>query len=229
MIKGKTKTYVVNGKTITVCIENLDGQVPLFERYPTDISPQPARIELDPRDRSVCAEINSSAGGNSDLDTVYFGIIITINVSPFVSGAALIEFLEDDEFLDLVGEVFDGHEIYTTHHGSEKGRLTDRAIAARGKLDELANIIKEVNVLECSEWIEESITYRDSGGAESDRDGAVWAEVDGIGKITPESDVAALVAKTEEWIDGDYYVYWIEDYYKELIAELKGNSEYLAR
>lgn len=208
-------------KTINVHTEELEiGKAPLFHKYAAQCTHQPARLELDPRERSVCGSINYNIG-NSDSANIWHGLIITVRVSAYVSGSALIAFMNDKNVHVLINRIFEGHRLDDRNHG----HLDDSAEGALDKLESLAENIENINVWECGDWLNDNAIYRDDNDRRCDHDDATTVEFVDIMTVTAFTTKDDFVQKIKASEDGDVYIYGIEDYFDILIGNLESNTK----
>ena len=87
------------------------GQAPVYCKYPGQILPQPAYIELDLRD-----EPELSAGYNPEIGNgmpvyVWEGRAIRWPIYPHTSRESLIQLSKDEDFQTAVKEIIDGIDV----------------------------------------------------------------------------------------------------------------------
>jgi len=204
---------------ISVQIGGLKKRTSLFYRYFVQSTPQPAQLELDPRDRTVCVTINSVTRGDSP--DIRQNRIIPVPISAYVVAQALINFLESPEVLKLIKNIFDGHSI-----GDEnEGWLTEKAFDSLLELEDLVEDIDRVEVYDCGEWLDHTLNFFDKDGDPCDDNEAVKIEIEGLGTITADSDPHELTAKLENSLDANLRLYHVREYFGALIDELKQNNK----
>lgn len=126
---------------ITHSIDNLKTKdsCPLFYRYPTQTSAQPAYVYMD-ENGNITADYNSLIG-NATTPEVWFNCTLSWSVSPKVTGEFLAEFLESDEANELFLAVWNGHSI-ESNNGKDRGVLDEDASDAS---DEIQSLLDELS------------------------------------------------------------------------------------
>jgi len=187
---------------------------PLYHRYPQQIYPQPAYLEIDPEKGAAILDWSGEIG-NAVPAAVWHGRILRVSVSNTLTWDEIYKLVEDEAVQDLIARIIDGHE--TIWDGSNHvGHLSDDARAALEGLGTiLESYVGEAQVWEVEEWLEGCVhRYDDS------------VEIENVGKITAFTTDAelvelaekiSLVADTENvFLDGDP-----ETYLRELRDSLK--------
>lgn len=86
------------------------NELPLYRKYPGQLHPQPAHVEFDLEGGPLQPGFNGDIG-NAVPVRVYNGVTRRIPVSPYVTEAALEEFLADPRVLELVDVVRTNSEV----------------------------------------------------------------------------------------------------------------------
>jgi hypothetical protein len=84
------------------------GKAPLYHKYPRQFYPQGAYIEIDCKNDSVTADYNGEIG-NAIPFSVYHGHDRRYGISPSISGNALAELMNSEEFKNLCQRIVDGY------------------------------------------------------------------------------------------------------------------------
>lgn len=163
---------------------------PLYCRFPGELEPQGAYIEITTRTRELTADYSGEIGFAIPM-SVYHGQVIRIPVTPYLNGAVLADLLDSDEVQALAGRVCDGHSIEWDGNNNV-GVLTDDASAALGELGEYLDEYTArldtpdiVSVWECSDWVQSA------------------AQV-GITPDTSDEEIKALAAECEAEVSADF-------------------------
>lgn len=118
---------------ITLSIDNLaDSIAPLHHRYPGQIEPQPAYVEID-EDGEVSADYSGEIGNAVPMH-VWHGRTLRVSVPSMIRGNALADYLGDAETLDLLERIHAGHNV-EWDGSNHVGALTDDARAALKALE----------------------------------------------------------------------------------------------
>ena len=137
---------------IAIKTDNLRGEIaPLYFRYPREINPQPAYVELD-EDGAVTADSTGEIGGAIPF-SVFHGRTRRYGVASAVKGDALADYLEGDEAHALFQRIHDGHSVEWDGNNNV-GRLTGDAAEAEAELQTALEEIETAEVWEASTWIE---------------------------------------------------------------------------
>ena len=132
-------------------LDNLrDSLAPLFHRYPREVNPQGAFVEIT-EEGAVSADWNGEIG-NAVPSHVWHGRTIRAPVSPFVRGADLLDFLERfDRGRVLLERIHEGHSV--EWDGSNYvGSLNEDAQAAREELETALQELEQADVQRAEEW-----------------------------------------------------------------------------
>lgn len=176
--------------SITINTTNLrDATAPLFCRYPNQINPQPAFVELDEQG-NVSADYSGEIGNGMPMD-VWYGRTLRWAVNSSINGNVLADALESVEITALLERIHAGHAV-DWDGNNYVGSLTDDARAASDdlwwRLEDLG-LDDEPAVWEVDNWLFGGCSLADH-----------WAD-------QPLSDaVAALEEEAESegiYIDGD--------------------------
>ncbi len=133
---------------------------PVYCRFDGQTQPQPAYLELDPQKRTLTADYSGEIG-NAVPMTVWHGHQYRLSITPYLTGAALADLLEDEDVLTLVAEVIDGHSI-EWDGSNHVGRLTEDAADALEGLQESLDRNAAVDTAPCvsvytpEEWVEDT-------------------------------------------------------------------------
>lgn len=138
--------------TLVLELDNFrDSLAPLFHRYPREVNPQGALVEIT-EEGAVSADWNGEIG-NGVPSFGWHGRTIRVPVSPFVSGPDLADFLE--RFARgrvLLERIHEGHSV--EWDGSNfVGSLDEDAQAAREELETALRELKQADVQRAEEWI----------------------------------------------------------------------------
>jgi hypothetical protein len=161
---------------------------PVYSRYPREITPQPAYIEVDLECETVEADFSGEVGNGGTPMRVYHGLVRRVPVTPYARGSALAAFLESEELQKLVERMIDGFESQWDGN-NWIGRLTGDATAAEEELANAAETFfpadEHVQVYTVGGWMESSMhTDEDTGEV----------VLDGVGTITAETTQVELEA-----------------------------------
>ncbi len=128
-----------------------EDAAPLYKKYPRQTNPQDAYIELDCRTGSLSADWNGVIGTAIPF-SVYHGHERRYEISPYISGAQLTEFLNDPETVALAQRIIDGYES-VWNGNNHVAALTEDAQEAE---EELINRIPDTEHIEpVTIWDEE--------------------------------------------------------------------------
>lgn len=128
-----------------IITNNLDEKAPVYHKYPGQINPQPAFIELDCRGEGKLMADYSGEIGNAVPCYYWNGLAVRWGISSETSGDSLKTIFENEELLAICQRIVDGFE--EKWNGSNfVGKYSDDAKEA---IDEAERYIE--NNLECSE------------------------------------------------------------------------------
>lgn len=166
-----------------------DYTLPVYSRYPREIRPQPAYLEIDPQERTVTADYSGEIG-NAVPASVWHGVILRVPIPSDVLRSALCHYLEQPETLALLRTVIDGHEVRLDRQSNHVGVLDggnenggpagDALVRLEWELAEL----ETGQVCQAGDWIE----YGDSCG---------------ITAATTDEQLAAIKAELQSIADRD--------------------------
>jgi len=143
---------------------------PLYHRYPSQITPQPAHLELDCRHRDISADWDPEIGGGVPL-TVWHRHVLRFPLPPEINQNSLDDLTGSPALSALAMRIFDGYSSEWDGN-NHVARYTDDAIQAQ---DALTALCERYNNPDCL--------------------AAVW-EVGGE-TIYPDTDVAEIAARLE--------------------------------
>ena len=162
-------------------------RAPLYHRYPSQITPQPAHLELDCRHRDISADWNSEVGNGVPV-AVWHRHILRFPLPPQISQDSLDELTDSPKLSALAMRIFDGYSSEWDGN-NHVARYTDDAIQAQDALTALCEQYNNPDCLaavwEVGDWLEPSITRH------ADR-----LEVGGE-TIYPDTDVTEIAARLE--------------------------------
>ena len=137
---------------IAIKIDNLRGEIaPLYFRYPREINPQPAYVEMDEHGE-VTADSTGEIGGAIPF-SVFHGRTRRYGVASAVKGDALADYLESGDARALFQRIYDGHSVEWDGNNN-MGRLTEDAQQAEIDLEAALIEIDQAEVYEAAQWIE---------------------------------------------------------------------------
>jgi hypothetical protein len=150
---------------IRINTDGLKGLAPLYHRFHNQTNPQPAFIEIDPAGRRVYADYSGEIGGGMP-ESVWHNRAYRFSVSPYVSGSALTQYMESDEFKALVGRICRGHKIRWDGNNL-RGHLSYAGCEAIFEIERNLQDLDQDQVRDAYEWLyghAETDTAADLGG-----------------------------------------------------------------
>lgn len=152
--------------TITIKTDAADHRTegaPLYCEYKGQSKPQPARLCIK-ADGTVYASYNAEIGNAVSAD-IYHGRIQTVSLSPYCSGPALSNWLEDEETLALLKRIVVG--MTEDWDGSNRrGRISEDACDAMDELERSAENIDTANIWDAGDWLDPVISGSEIDGAD---------------------------------------------------------------
>ena len=134
--------------TITINVDNLTRSAPLYSRYATQCTPQPAFVEMD-ETGNVSADYSGEIG-NAVPSYVWHGRTLRWPVSSCVNGPALADTLE--ELRTSFAELHDQHTI--EWDGSNYvGRLTEKGSDIRESIEIVLSQVDEDHIWSAGEYL----------------------------------------------------------------------------
>jgi hypothetical protein len=196
---------------IEIEIENNGEIAPLFLKYRSQVNPQKAYIEIDPREIKVYAEINKNIGGGMSLDA-WNGKVCQIPCPGDVWGPALEEYLKSSEFEKKVIELCEN--------------WGDKDIEESIEFDLME--LEKVYFYDGEEWLEDAIEFYNEEGNQ------VWYPCDAVQAIYNTSLAEKMIVCRENigkikedcliFADNQTIVDDIEEYLERIIEEMEYNQ-----
>lgn len=165
--------------------------VPLYKRYPAELSPQQAYLEFDPDSEELALEADYSGeiGGGVPAN-VWNSLRIRFGISPFVLRSE-IEGLADNERLEaLLQCIRDG---FSVHAG--RGCYTDDAEDAVNGVTDLILDLDLAEVWDADDWVAPAVCINAAAEWESIEAYAETFEDPGEPNRVIHGDIAAAVAR----------------------------------
>lgn len=119
--------------TVTLKLEGLEGQAPLYRKFANQSQPQPAYITMD-EDGEVATTVSGEIGTGAPAAVVH-GVSLRWRVPSEINGQALAKFVEA-KARPLLERIHAGHSV-EWRNGNHTGTLTDDAREADEALDRL--------------------------------------------------------------------------------------------
>lgn len=187
-------------ENLSVDTENLIGRVaPLYKKYPHQMEPQPAYIEIDEYG-NVSADYSGEIG-NAEPADVWHGRTQHLSIYPYANGDTLAEFLNREGVIELLERIHAGHTI--EWDGNDMvGILDDDAKAAHDTLQDMIDCEFSAEtewncgrVCEAGDWISEDYSIAALIEAGSVEDYADEFEPDESEKVEIDGDLCDAVAE----------------------------------
>lgn len=154
------------GTTVRIDIRGNNTEAPLYFSYPGQCNLQPAYIEYTGHgdgdaDIVLVADYSGEIGGGIPAN-VNTGVVRRWSVPPQVARWALINLIEDDEFLGLLDRLHAGFSV--EHDGSNwVGELTDDAAEAEVEIIEILADLADlecVEIFDARDWCEAGTDFK---------------------------------------------------------------------
>lgn len=204
--------------SIIVHTENLNKPAPLFLKYRDHSKAQPAFLELNTLDKSICAKVEHDP--KFSMPTNFQAGVIIVPIAPNVNGVALMAFMMAESTQELARQIFNGYSVDNSGH---YGHLSESAYKAWCDLKTLAEDIRQTEVCDCGKWLADQMLFFDAEGVLCSSDDAVIVEIRGFGRITPDSDPDQLTDALRS--RNDVYLLNVREYCYDLIGRLIYNDE----
>ena len=212
-------------KTIKIITKNLtDSAAPLYFQYDGQYQPQPAYIEIDPREDEIIisADYDGNIGGGCSA-LHHHHLVETIPVPSQILGSALIEHMNSNDFKADVLALCEGYE--EVYNGNNfVGRWQEGTSDEIRQMEYAIYELETAEVLDGGSWIDGDVYYRTEDGSQVDRDNATRAFY-GNGQDVIEiktENLEALVKSAEDYVDeSTQVVEGIEEAFESIIGDLE--------
>jgi len=128
-----------------------DNNAPLYEKYPTELQPQPAYLRMD-EDGDVDVYVSGEIGNATPMD-VWHDRTLRWTLSPELARDQVEALLADPEVIDLLERIHASHEVEwdgSNHTGNYDEDLYDDL---QRLLDDRYNYAPEAKVWDAGDWL----------------------------------------------------------------------------